>query len=431
MAQHLVIAFVGGAAARARLAARAGPAGHPGATSPAGGVGGAAGRRLGRARGAHGGQPAPGGLRRDRPSSAPARGRARRLVDRRGPLLARGGRRRPGAAPPGPGRAPALPAAVLGSDGGDRRLAHVEQRPVVRGPLAGRPARRRRAHARRRAAWRWRRRRWPWPGRRSCASIAGRSPTRRRWPGEARRRPLRRALVILAVCCAAMAAWSAAAGGQSRPRAPRPDPAALMARGRVLFAQGCASCHGEDLRGRPELRPVAARRRGGRGRLLPLDRAHAAGRPHRRARAHAARLPAGRHRRPRRLRRLLRRAGHPARRPGAREPRHRDGEVHRALRRLPPDRRARGHRHRRRRRPPRRHDADAARRGGPRRALPDAEVLGRGSSTRPRWTRSPATSSRSATPTTAAAGASATSGPCPRGWSRGSWPWPPCSRWRA
>lgn len=69
------------------------------------------------------------------------------------------------------------------------------------------------------------------------------------------RRPLRRALVILAVCCAAMAAWAGAAGGQSRPRSPRPDPAALMARGRVLFAQGCASCHGEDLRGRPGLAP--------------------------------------------------------------------------------------------------------------------------------------------------------------------------------
>jgi quinol---cytochrome-c reductase cytochrome c subunit len=59
--------------------------------------------------------------------------------------------------------------------------------------------------------------------------------------------------VVLAVCCAGMAAWSAAAGGQSR-RAPA-DPRALMARGRVLFAQGCASCHGTDLRGRAELGP--------------------------------------------------------------------------------------------------------------------------------------------------------------------------------
>jgi ubiquinol-cytochrome c reductase cytochrome c subunit len=59
--------------------------------------------------------------------------------------------------------------------------------------------------------------------------------------------------MALAVCCAAMAAWSAAAGGQSQ-SAPS-DPRALMARGRVLFAQGCASCHGEDLRGRADLGP--------------------------------------------------------------------------------------------------------------------------------------------------------------------------------
>jgi ubiquinol-cytochrome c reductase cytochrome c subunit len=69
------------------------------------------------------------------------------------------------------------------------------------------------------------------------------------------RRSLRRALVALAVCCAAMAAWSGAAGGQSQPQAPRPDARALMARGRVLFAQGCASCHGEALRGRPDMGP--------------------------------------------------------------------------------------------------------------------------------------------------------------------------------
>jgi ubiquinol-cytochrome c reductase cytochrome c subunit len=66
-------------------------------------------------------------------------------------------------------------------------------------------------------------------------------------------RSLRRAVLLLAICCGGMAAWSAAAGGQSRPSPP--DARALMARGRVLFAQGCASCHGEDLRGRPELGP--------------------------------------------------------------------------------------------------------------------------------------------------------------------------------
>jgi ubiquinol-cytochrome c reductase cytochrome c subunit len=64
-----------------------------------------------------------------------------------------------------------------------------------------------------------------------------------------------RALVALAVCCAGLAAWSAAAGGEAARRAAPVDAQALLARGRMLFAQGCASCHGEDLRGRPELGP--------------------------------------------------------------------------------------------------------------------------------------------------------------------------------
>jgi ubiquinol-cytochrome c reductase cytochrome c subunit len=63
---------------------------------------------------------------------------------------------------------------------------------------------------------------------------------------------LSRALVVLAVGCAGMGAWSAAAGGQAPARG---APAALIARGRSLFAQGCASCHGEDLRGRPGMGP--------------------------------------------------------------------------------------------------------------------------------------------------------------------------------
>jgi ubiquinol-cytochrome c reductase cytochrome c subunit len=59
-----------------------------------------------------------------------------------------------------------------------------------------------------------------------------------------------------------MGVWSAAAGGQAppasgsgQPPAPGGDRAALVARGRSLFAQGCASCHGEDLRGRPGMGP--------------------------------------------------------------------------------------------------------------------------------------------------------------------------------
>lgn len=65
---------------------------------------------------------------------------------------------------------------------------------------------------------------------------------------------MRRLLVVLAVACAGMAAWTAAAGGQ-KPTAKQVDPGSLLLRGRTLFAQGCASCHDEDLRGRPGLGP--------------------------------------------------------------------------------------------------------------------------------------------------------------------------------
>jgi ubiquinol-cytochrome c reductase cytochrome c subunit len=50
-----------------------------------------------------------------------------------------------------------------------------------------------------------------------------------------------------------MAAWSAAAGGQSQTESPAPQGAgdqALAQRGRDLYAQSCSGCHGEDLRGR-------------------------------------------------------------------------------------------------------------------------------------------------------------------------------------
>lgn len=82
------------------------------------------------------------------------------------------------------------------------------------------------------------------------------------------RRVARRALVVLALCCGGMAIWSAAAGSQSTtpPRAPavsagRAD-ATLVQRGRDLYADSCAGCHGEDLRGRtgqgPSLQGVGA-----------------------------------------------------------------------------------------------------------------------------------------------------------------------------
>lgn len=77
------------------------------------------------------------------------------------------------------------------------------------------------------------------------------------------RRRLRRILLVLAVGCGGMAAWSAAAAGQSSssPESAR-APAALFDRGRVLYARSCATCHGEDLRGQsgqgPSLRGVGA-----------------------------------------------------------------------------------------------------------------------------------------------------------------------------
>jgi ubiquinol-cytochrome c reductase cytochrome c subunit len=64
------------------------------------------------------------------------------------------------------------------------------------------------------------------------------------------RRRARRAALALAVVCAGLAAWTAAAGGQqSPPAAPATADAALAQRGRDLYAGTCAICHGEDLRG--------------------------------------------------------------------------------------------------------------------------------------------------------------------------------------
>jgi ubiquinol-cytochrome c reductase cytochrome c subunit len=76
------------------------------------------------------------------------------------------------------------------------------------------------------------------------------------------RRVLRRAAVLLAVCCGGMAVWSVAAGGQDPPAAPTARDPGLAQRGRDLYAQSCAGCHGEDLRGRkgqgPTLRGAGA-----------------------------------------------------------------------------------------------------------------------------------------------------------------------------
>jgi ubiquinol-cytochrome c reductase cytochrome c subunit len=53
-----------------------------------------------------------------------------------------------------------------------------------------------------------------------------------------------------------MALWSAAAGGQDRPVPPAGRDSPLVQRGSDLYAQSCAGCHGEDLRGRKEQGPA-------------------------------------------------------------------------------------------------------------------------------------------------------------------------------
>jgi ubiquinol-cytochrome c reductase cytochrome c subunit len=66
---------------------------------------------------------------------------------------------------------------------------------------------------------------------------------------------MRRAALLLAVACVAMALLSAVGPGGRAAAVTPADAAALAARGRTLFAEGCATCHGADLRGRPGLGP--------------------------------------------------------------------------------------------------------------------------------------------------------------------------------
>jgi ubiquinol-cytochrome c reductase cytochrome c subunit len=75
-------------------------------------------------------------------------------------------------------------------------------------------------------------------------------------------RLVRHAATLLAVCCGGMALWSAAAGGQDQSARAGGGDSPLVRRGSDLYAQSCAGCHGEDLRGRkgqgPSLRGVGA-----------------------------------------------------------------------------------------------------------------------------------------------------------------------------
>jgi ubiquinol-cytochrome c reductase cytochrome c subunit len=66
---------------------------------------------------------------------------------------------------------------------------------------------------------------------------------------------MRRAALLLAVAGGALALLSAVGPGGRAAAVTPADAAALAARGRTLFAEGCATCHGADLRGRPGLGP--------------------------------------------------------------------------------------------------------------------------------------------------------------------------------
>ena len=400
--------------------------------APAGGVGGAAGRRLGRARGAHGGQPAPGGLRRaarhpllhvaEHVAWLTAAVLFWRVVAGADPVPHR----------PGPiGRLLYLLlfSAPMGATGA---WLHVEQRPVVRGPLAGRPARRGRAHARRRGPGAG-----GGDGGRGLGGDPARAPPAGRLrggggAGEARRRRcgarwspgrvLRRDGGVVGgrgrpVAAPAAAARRAAALAGPRPRALRPGLRLLPRRGPARAPRTRARRCAAPARQRPTstCRPGACRS------PTPTDE------PTRTQPAY----PRGRHRRARRLRRLAsaaRRSRGSTPRAAALAAGH--ASVHRALRRLPPDRRraagiVTGAARPRPATTRRRRQIAEAVRVGPYLMPKFSERADRPAA---RSTRSPATSSRIAPPaTTAAAGASATSGPSPRAWSRGSWPGSCCS----
>jgi ubiquinol-cytochrome c reductase cytochrome c subunit len=66
---------------------------------------------------------------------------------------------------------------------------------------------------------------------------------------------IRRVLLAAAAVCVALAVLSAAAGGQGTGQPIVAFTKNDTARGAALYAQGCASCHGADLRGRPGLGP--------------------------------------------------------------------------------------------------------------------------------------------------------------------------------
>ena len=401
----------GGAAARARLAGRARPAGHAGAAGAARGVGGPAGRRVRRARGAHGGQQlpavydAPPAIRCCTwPSTSP--GSAAAVLFWRVVLGADPVPHRPGpigrllylmlfSAPMGPS-APGLWSSAPWYAG----HALADQREAGALMLVGGGV----ALAAITVAVAW-------------AALRASTPAGRvrAGSGAVRRAAPARAAVALAVCCAALAAWSAAAGGRrSLPRR-GPTPAALLARGRELYAQGVRLLprRGPARRpGRgPALRGVGAAAADfylSTGRMPLADPTDEPVAPSRDTRAPTS----------------TRSSPTSARFGGPPLPRVDPARGDVATREATFTEHCAGchqivgrgrHRHRRGRARPRRRDADPGRRGGPRRPVPDAGVLGRASSISATLDSIARYVQSTRTPTTAAAGASATSGPIPEG----------------
>ena len=187
----------------------------------------------------------------------------------------------------------------------------------------------------------------------------------------------RRRCVILRRALRRVAAWPAAAVGPVAAPTPRPRRrAALRPAGARSSSRAARPATATTPRGKPDRAPDAARRGRAGGRLLPAHRPHAAGQPDRRAaRARSPPTPRSRHRRAGRLRRLARRAR--ASRRSTRRAGTSRGRWRCSPRTAPAATRSSargGHRHRRARAGARRRDADADRRGGPRRALPDAAV---------------------------------------------------------
>ena len=235
---------------------------------------------------------------------------------------------------------------------------------------------------------------------------------------------------LLAGVLVLLVAPGAGLGQGDGPAERRRAPAGLAARGRALYLAGCSSCHGYEANGihgvAPSLHGVGALAADfylSTGRM-PLQ--SPADEPTRTKPAVHARRDRG----ARRLRRIVRRPADPA---GVAAPERRSRTASRSSWTAAPAAT---------RRParggivpgafaPALHQCDPAQiaGGGADRAVPDAAVRPGPSDRRTARVDRAICRLRHARRPTAAAGASATSAPCPRAWSSGSWPSRSCCSW--